>query len=73
MRHYVVYYNPRDFPKKYVVRRFDTGSGEVVPRKKVYLGESYDEAVAAIKKVFPDACRLDRDPSDDPVIVETWI
>jgi hypothetical protein len=67
---YTVYADPVDFPGKFVWRRFT-----VCPRG---LTRTDDVAVAdtleACRKTLPPGLHcLNRDPSDDPAIVESWV
>ena len=70
---YVVYSRPRDYPDKFVVRRWAIGRkpGEPVAEPDwFYLGDSLDQVRAHV----PGHCvRLERDPNDEPQIVECWI
>lgn len=65
---YCVYYDIRDYPKKYVVRRFATGFGP--DKTPVVVSDSLAAARAAVPNGM--VC-LTRHSSDDPAIVETWI
>jgi hypothetical protein len=72
-RAWVVYENPKDYPGHFVVRMhvvLPDGSmrAEAVPRA---VEKSLYEA--RMKSVPGWAVRIDRESSDDPVIVETWI
>jgi hypothetical protein len=63
---FVVYDHPRDFPEKFVVRRWQG----IVPTAEFALADSLEEARA---KVPGDCVRIDRNPADDPAILETWL
>lgn len=68
---YVVYDNPSDYPGKFVVRRQTPINGIVVAENKpMIIASTLEEARAAIPR---DLMRFPRDPSDDPVIVESWL
>jgi hypothetical protein len=63
---WVIYDHPKDFPEGHVARRFelDQVTGDII------IGQ-----LDALRKNFIRCglvC-LTRDPSDDPVIVETWL
>jgi hypothetical protein len=68
---FVIYERPRDFPEGYVMRRWVIGEG----------GDSSatDEmatapTLAEIRVFVPSYCvRLERDPKDEPQIVEVWL
>ena len=67
---FVVYFNPQDFPGKYVVRRHVVGRGTVtIDAEPLIVCDSLHQARSAI----PADTRLDRNPDDDPVIVEVWL
>jgi hypothetical protein len=63
---WVVYRHPADFPNDYVARAWDgedaTGIGYAAP------------TLEAVRELLPPGLhRLDRNPLDDAVIVETWL
>lgn len=63
---FTVFYNPKDFPGKYVVRLFDGKA----PTRLLSVKDTLEEARKTIPPMF---LRTDRHPADDPVIVETWL
>lgn len=63
---WVIYERPRDFPTKYVVRRWCGLS----PDAKPLLFDSLREARQAIPTGL---FRLPQQQQDDPVILETWL
>lgn len=63
---FTVFYNPRDFPGKYVVRLFDGKA----PTRLMTVKDTLEAAHSSIPPMF---YRVDRSPEDDPVIVETWL
>jgi hypothetical protein len=64
---YTVYKNPKDYPSKFVVRRF---SLEKPDPKPMIVCDSYEAAIA----VIPIGCiRTLRHPEDEPQILETWL
>lgn len=69
---WVVYNRPRDFPDKYVARRWDILRGQVepVPTVEHLTADSLDE----IRRLVPPclAC-LPRYDDDDASIVEVWL
>ena len=71
MRQYVIYFNPSDFPGRYVVRGWTAGIGECQPDAEP-LGV-VDNLEAARAKIPPGLHRLSRLPGEDSVIVETWL
>ncbi len=68
---YTVYRKPSDFPDSYVVRRWAVSAGAVAAETGLWcLADSLEGARQSIP---PGAFRLDRNPADDPVIVEVWL
>ena len=69
--HFVIYFSPNDFPKKFVIRRWFIKNRKVLPDLNVFtIGDSLRE----VRKRLPrDLTCIARDISDDPSIVETWI
>lgn len=70
--HYAIYFNPKDYPGEYVVRRWRVGvdgtiSPEAAPHARV---KTLKEARARVPR---ETILLTRHPSDDPCIVETWL
>jgi|SRR5277367_5300502 len=72
MSMWTVYYDPRDFPGKYVARRHDIfrDKKESRPSSQYFVADSLDEIRALIP--YGMAC-LTRSEEDDARIVETWI
>jgi len=71
---FTVYENPRDYPGRIVVRRFDVSAGgAVADPEPLAIVDTLDEARAAIKRVHPGAAWVQRNPSDDDPIVECWL
>ena len=67
---WVVYERPRDYPTSYVVRRHsitDVGSYATSDHS---VHATLEEARAAVP---PWTARLERDPNDEPQILESWI
>jgi hypothetical protein len=73
---WTVYYDPKDFPGKYVVRRGDifrskTPSGEHhMPSDEYYVADSLEEVRGKIP--WGMVC-LHRAEEDEPQIVEVWV
>lgn len=70
LEQYVVYNSPKDYPNKYVVRRFLIGNGTLEPKEVVAISESKNEV---LKHIPGDRVKIDRHENDDPVIEEVWI
>lgn len=66
---YVIYYNPSDFPGRYVCRINHVGHTNVPGR--LLANEDTLEKVRA--KLPPGLHRIARSKGDDKVIVETWL
>lgn len=68
---YVVYRNPREFPGQFVIRRqtADRGSVTIDPQPTA-VGPTLD---AVLSMLPPGLTRLERDPNDDPCVVEVWL
>jgi len=67
---WTVYYNPSDYPGKFVARRFELDK----PTHDVVVADTLDNVRAGIRmRATFLLTRLDRNPGDDSVIVETWI
>lgn len=67
---YTIYFDPKDYPGKYVMRKWvvDTASGQIP--MQAYVGDSYD---SVIDNLPLGLVKILRDPHDDPCILETWI
>ena len=69
-RQYVICYKTSDYPGKYTVRKYLIFAGRTRPADFLGAYNSLEEA----RSVIPEGLtRLDRDPRDDPVILEIWI
>ena len=67
---WVIYDHPKDYPKHYVVRRWDIGRFGVMPDQKAILANSLSEARANLP---PGLYRMARYQDDDPAILEVWM
>ena len=67
---WVIYYNPEDYPGKYVVRRWVIGPGKMTADPVPFVCDSLAEARAAVPL---GAFWLDRAPVDEPQIKEIWV
>jgi hypothetical protein len=70
---YTIYDRPRDYPDRVVVRPWVVvpGSLEAVPLKICRTYETVEQAREACRRF--GLYKLDRQPGDDPCIVETWL
>lgn len=67
---WAVTWNPKDYPNKAVARPHFVGAGTQSALTAVLVAESLD----ALRTMLPkDLSRLERAPTDDPVIVEVWL
>lgn len=64
---WVVYDHPRDWPRFYVARRYEG----VRPTDRVIMDVSIERLRRQLQKL--GLVKLMPDPSDDPVIMETWL
>jgi hypothetical protein len=67
---WVIYFDPLDYPKKFVVRTWWIGAGKLEAELGPIVRDSLREAREALP---PEAStRLNRAPVDEKVIVELW-
>lgn len=67
----VIYHNPTDYPGRYVVRRqVATAIGIVADGDPLGVVDTLDAARALVPEGM---YRLDRHPTDEPQIVESWM
>ena len=70
-RMFTVYFDPSDYPGKYVVRGSTVlTEGALTDVEPLVVVDTYDEACAAIP---PGLWQLMRSPDDDIVVVEVWL
>lgn len=68
---WTVYQDPPSAPGQFVVRGYDVhAGGRVAPRPESRVCASLDEARAAVPAGL---YWMNRNPVDDPAIVETWV
>lgn len=67
---WVVYKHPRDYPDKFVLRRWDIQGGTIIATPDVKTADSLEK----IRQEVPAGLyRLDRFEEDDLCIVEVWL
>ena len=72
LRMYVVYDHPSDYPEFYVVRRHVAGRGGLrVDPTPMFVTDDLAKVREGMKRLGLHC--LKRHPSDDPVIIETWL
>ena len=63
---WAIYKHPLDYPEKFVARKFILDK----PTSEILIGDTLEE----IRKLLPKGLTLiERNPKDDPILVETWI
>jgi hypothetical protein len=67
---YVVYWNPKDFPGKFVVRRWGYTKFTPEPKEVIAVGLDLDEVR---EKIPAGLYRQSREKGDDSAIVEVWL
>lgn len=67
---YTIYWNPQDFPKKFVVRCFDYSKNPPEPQKAAQVADTLEQARGFIPRYM--TC-MGRATEDDPVIIESWM
>lgn len=68
---YTVYYDPLDYPGRYVVRRWNVTAGAPRPEKTpLYVGDSLERARSLIPLGL--IC-FTADDGDDPAVLESWM
>ena len=66
---WVIYFNPADYPGRFVVRRHSVFDGEAHPSQHCILADDLDHA----RDYVPGNCiNLGRLQGDDPAIFEVW-
>ncbi len=68
---YCIYWDPSDYPKRFVVRRWSINEdGEPIPDPECIVRT---RLTGARKVIPPGFVRIGRDKRDDKTIVEVWI
>lgn len=69
---WVVYFNPRDYPGKFVLRGQDVfpGQDEPVPQTGCLVRDTIEDIRQPLEE--RGLYREPRQPQDDPAIVEVW-
>lgn len=68
---WTIYDHPADYPQGFVVRPWRVGKGGTVPQGEDGAGVATLEAARSL--IPQGLLRMDRDPNDDPCIVESWL
>jgi hypothetical protein len=69
---WTVYDNPKDYPGKFVARRFDVDASGPKPSASIIVAEDL-ETLQDILQFEMGLVKLMRSPEDEPQIVETWL
>jgi hypothetical protein len=69
---WTVYDNPRDYPGKYVARRFDVDASGPKPSASIIVMDDL-EKLRDVLQFEMGLVKLMRSPGDEPQIVETWL
>jgi hypothetical protein len=67
---WTVYFNPRDYPGKYVARRFVVGAKGARATNDVFVEDSLIEIHALLPYGL---LQCGRHETDDPCIIEVWL
>lgn len=70
MSQWVIYKHPRDYPDKFVMRRWNITAGMMMATEEMATADTLSEIR---KHVPPGLFRLARFEDDDPCIVEVWL
>lgn len=69
---YVIYRHPRDYPERYVVRRWLCSNGPEGQPDNVPLAVT--ESLEWARRAVPAGCvNIGRENLDDPAIAEVWV
>lgn len=67
---FTIYEHPADYPRGYIVRRWVANRNGFAEAREAFATETLEDA----RLLVPEGLfRLEREPNDDPTIVETWI
>lgn len=68
---WTVYDKPSDYPDQYVARRFDVSKGKVIITNEIITSLFLEKVREAMRA--RGLYRMDRNPNDEPQIVECWL
>jgi hypothetical protein len=68
---WTIYDHPKDYPNAIVARKYDVNANGTTATGDVRLFANVELARQTMREM--GLTRITRDPSDDPVIVETWL
>lgn len=64
-----IYFDPKDYPGKYVARVFDISVGKVNATRYIMLSDNLEDLRSAMPTNFT---HMDKSPNDDPQLLEVW-
>lgn len=67
---WVIYFDPLDYPQKWVVRRWSIGEGKVEADREAIIYTTLQEARNSLP--WQASTRLNRAPCDEKQIIEMW-
>lgn len=71
---WTIYAKPKDFPDKFVARRWCALDGEVLATEDHFADKDLDTVRRHVRrKMNGRGVNMGRQPGDDPVILETWL
>ena len=70
MLQWVIYDHPRDYPDKFVLRRWNIVANRVIPTDEIAFAKTLPEIRAKVPKHLYCMARF---ADDDPCIVEVWL
>lgn len=70
---WVIFDHPLDFPDSYVVAVQRVGASGVEHLPQRWLRATLEGARDVVQRHHPFAVCLERQPQDDPAVVESWI
>lgn len=69
----VIYKNPKDYPSKYVARRFNIIASGPTPTEEVFFSDTLKQIRMQVMERYPNLLQIERDPNDEKHIYEVWI
>jgi hypothetical protein len=63
----------KDYKGKVICRRHEISAGKTEPKEVVVEADSVEECREKLEEKIPGLHCMGREPTDDPVIVESWI
>lgn len=70
---YVVYYDPRDYPGSYVVRKWRVDGADPTPKPDADVTTVCNSLAEARSHIPVGLANIGRQPNDDRTIREVWV